>query len=261
MTPSVAIVVFLLGSAIGSFINVLALRYVPEKKLLGRHAVGGRSRCFSCQKTLKWYELIPLLSFLIQRGRCRSCSVGLSFQYPIVELFSGLILLGFALGFKNNFTWQEYAFLAVWILAAYILVLIAAIDFRLKIIPDELNIALAVLGVAVVAIKSAYWSHIIAALIALVFFGSVILLSKGRGMGVGDLKMAGAISLLMGWPDAMLSLVFSFVIGAAWSIGLLALGGKTLKDAVPFGPFLSAGVLITVFFGEQILGYYLQLFS
>lgn len=293
MNPVITIAVLLFGLAIGSFLNVLALRYHPEKRVLGKH-IGGRSRCFSCQKTLKWYELMPLLSFIFQRGRCRSCSVQLSIQYPIVELVAGFVTVGLVYGFKNYFEAFDlfgpgqsvawfYVLLGVWLLAAYALILMSAIDYRLKIIPDEINIFLAVLGAVVVAIKAVYvvplsftqwfvylfpglnWMtyqiavHLFAAFIGFAFFGLIILVTRGRGMGIGDMKLAAALGLLMGWPDSLVAFVLSFIVGALWAIGLIIFRAKSLKDEVPFGPFLAIGTLLTVFCGERLLNFYLTL--
>lgn len=283
------IILFLLGSAAGSFINVLSLRYKEGNKIFSRDIFFGRSLCPHCGKILSWYELIPFISFIIQRGHCRSCGFSLSWQYPIVEFLGGLILTALPLRFYEYFgisrlamvnqplIWY-YLILVVWILAAYGLLLMSAIDFRLGVIPDQINLFLVLLGGVLISGDSqfsffrkysilfgfqnnALLNHLLAAGLGLSFFGLVILLSRGRGMGVGDLKLAGALGLLMGWPDAIFAFLFSFLIGAIWSLGLIIAKKKSLKSAVPFGPFMAIGVLVAIFFGEKILDGYFSLIN
>ena len=280
---------FILGTAAGSFLNVLSLRYREGERIFTRDVFTGRSHCPYCGKTLNWRELIPLISFIVQKGKCRSCGRPLSLQYPFVEVLSGLIFVTFPVYFYRYFHVADlalggqpfhwyYWILGVWIAAAGGLILMSAIDFRLRIIPDQLNLFLAFLGIILIAVNknlsflggyallfkftdNVLLNHLAAAGAGLAFFGLVILFSRGRGMGMGDLKLAGALGLLLGWPDAILSFLLSFIIGAIISLGLIFLKKKSFKDAVPFGPFLAAGVFTVMFFGEKILNYYFQLFS
>ncbi|MDP2695673.1 MAG: prepilin peptidase [bacterium] len=244
-------IIFIFGLTIGSFINVVAFRY-PDDSTIGRtwlKILGGRSRCPNCNKTLRWYELVPLISFLIQLGKCRGCGVSISWRYPIVELFSGLAA---ALWYATIFTtlpWWQAVTLAV---AIFILILAAAIDARLSILPDGLNLSLAILGLALVIMRADYINSLVAAAGGILFFGGIVLLSQGRAMGMGDIKLAGAMGLLLGWPGAVLAFMLSFITGAIWGILLIMIKRKKLRDAIPFGPFLVAGSLLVVFFGPQI---------
>ena len=285
---------FFIGAAIGSFLNVLAVRYDPGKKILTRDIFLGRSHCVHCGKVLRWYELFPIFSYLIQRGKCLSCGASLSFQYFVAELIAGAILVFFTWHFYKFFNLADiisqggnigpyYIFLCVWILVAYGLLLMSLIDFRLKIIPDQINVFLLVLVAALVALKYFYsftntsflgkysllfnisaqplLSHFLAAIFGLFLFGLIVVLSRGRGMGIGDVKLAGALGLLLGLPDIVFSFFSSFIIGAIVGVFLLLLGKKSLKDAVPFGPFLALGVFLTIFWGENLLDYYFSLFQ
>ncbi len=217
---------FLIGLAIGSFINVLALRY-PFWNFWGR------SHCLHCRKNLSWQELIPVFSFLIQRGRCRSCKAKISLQYPIVELLAGIGAVILPVYF---------------LIPSYILLLTSLIDFRLQVIPDELSAALGWWGAGAIFLFGASWlNHLVAAAGAAAFLGSVILFTKGRGMGFGDLKLGAALGLWLGFPKIAFSLWAAFIIGAAWGVFLLLAKKKNLKDAIPFGPFLALGALITLF--------------
>jgi leader peptidase (prepilin peptidase)/N-methyltransferase len=297
MMDSMFIFRFVLGLAIGSFLNVVASRYDPEKNLFNLKNLGGRSHCPACKAQLRWWELVPLLSFALQRGRCRSCRGRISFQYPIVELASGVVLAFLPLAVFSAFNirfltltgssfFAYYLLASLFVLAGLALVLIAAIDLRRSLIPDELNIVVGALGILIVAAKAyfnffeglgggsflghyaliagfrsnVFVNHGAAAAIGFLLFLSIVLLSRGRGMGMGDVKLAGALGLLLGWPDAMLALIISFIIGAIVSVVFLIVRAKTMKSMIPFGPFMSAAAFVVIFFGRTIVDFYFTLF-
>lgn len=289
-------ILFVLGLAVGSFLDVIASRYQSEGKLLAASIISGRSRCMNCGKILRWYELIPLVSFMIQRGRCRGCRSKLSWRYPAIELGVGILFAGAAYRLYSLYSiWQfgdlaafpiwYFGILAVWLSALAILALVAFIDFRFSIIPDPLNLFVLLLGVIGVVIRSAFhisgflqgsflgyhallfgfqssaWlGHSFAAIFGLAIFGLIILLSRGRAMGMGDVKLAFVLGVLFGWPDIALLTTLAFVFGALWSLGALARGKKTMKDMVPFGPFIVLGALAVFFFGNSIMSGYFNLF-
>ena len=166
------------------------------------------------------------------------------------------------------------------------MLLLSVIDYRLYLIPDEAVIGIALLGILAAGIKFYYqdlinwqssfvgnyamlvalpvnlfWSHVIAGIVGLLFFGLIFTVTKGRGMGFGDVKLAGALGLLLGWPDSVLSFALSFVIGSVGGLLLMFLGRKKFRQPIPFGPYLIAGVFITVFFGFQIVDGYFKLFG
>jgi len=262
-------ILFLLGLGIGSFLNVVTLRYNEDGWVAGRH-LGGRSRCPHCGKTLAWYELIPLLSFIIQGAKCRSCGAPLSWQYPLVELLTALIFV---------FVPYQLAILGpslIWILVFVSLLTIAVIDFRKYMVPDEVTAFLFVLGIVWTAffaggsfigehaeffgLQGNVWqNHIFAAflgaaLIALIFFGT-----KGKAIGFGDVKLFGALGLLFGWPDIVLVFFLSFIVGALFSVPLLIRRLKGMKDFVPFAPFIAVASLIIFFAGDVIMNWYFSL--
>lgn len=279
-------ILFGFGLIIGSFLNVVILRYNPDNSVFSISRVSGRSHCMSCGKTLAWYELIPLFSFLIQRGRCRSCGNRLSRQYPIVEFLSGLIFLT-PLYFYSPSVGAHWPIIngSIWTLIFLTFLVLAAIDYRWYIIPDELNVFLAVLGAvrifienkigdfgefsgsfigsysALFGLRSDIWlNHLAGALIGFLLIGLIILLTKGRGMGIGDLKLIASLGVIFGWPDTVFLLAFGFIIGALFSVYLLAQRKKGMKDSVPFGPFLVLGAAVLVFFGNAILSRYFGIF-
>jgi leader peptidase (prepilin peptidase)/N-methyltransferase len=278
-------ILFLFGLAIGSFINVLALRYDGEHFVLNPKVIGGRSRCPHCKHTLRWFELIPLLSFIIQGGRCRKCHKAIGFKYPVVELLSAAVFIAVPWYFAS-YPWLLiagwYVISAFWIAAFEILLLIAYIDIRLQIIPDELTVALAVLALFETVFVAAYlgpdhqslfgsyaqifgiynnaWlSHFVGAVFGAGFLGSLVLATRGKGMGIGDVKLGAPLGFLFGWPDTLFLVVFAFMIGAVVGVIAIMLGKKTMKGALPFGPFLAAGGAVVFFFGMALMGSYLQL--
>ncbi len=235
------VLLFCLGLALGSFLHVLASRYDPERFILTRNTLGGRSYCPGCKKTLVWYELIPLLSFLIQLGRCRSCDVKLGWSYFIVELLCGFIVL-----FAPPF----------WAAVFLVLLLLTLIDIRLQMIPDELSVALGALGLGMLVAggAAAPWiNHFAAAFGAALFFGSLVAITRGRGMGMGDVKLAFALGLVFGWPNILPLIMLAFIIGAAVGVALIVAKSKNLKSALPFGPFLAVGAAIVFFFGQTLI--------
>jgi prepilin signal peptidase PulO-like enzyme (type II secretory pathway) len=235
------ILLFCLGLALGSFLHVLASRYDPERFILTRNTLGGRSYCPNCRKTLAWYELIPLVSFLVQQGRCRSCGAKLEWSYFWVELVSGLIV----------------AFAPLpWTIVFLVLLLITLIDLRLQIIPDELTVVLIALGIGLTAFMgqpSPWTNHLAAAFGAALFFAGLVAITRGKGMGIGDVKLGFALGLIFGYPNTLLLVMLAFVIGAVVGIGLIVSGSKGLKSAVPFGPFLAASAAIVFFWGQVII--------
>lgn len=287
---------FILGLAIGSFLNVVALRYDPYRSVFNFHSIRGRSMCPACHATLRSYDLIPVLSFLLLRAKCRYCRHPISFRYPTVELVTGLIFL-LPLYFNNHFglahlvaqggtlVWY-YALIVIWTAALLVFLLIALIDLQLYIIPNGLNWTLAALGLARAgflywfdkfdlthgtflgnyALLSGVREHVflnvgMGALFGAGMFAVIVAATRGRGMGLGDVKLMAALGLLFGWPDIVLVAIFAFILGALYSIRLLLIGGKSLKDAVPFGPFIVAGATLVIFFGHDLAEWYFNFFQ
>lgn len=280
---------FLIGLAVGSFLNVVSFRYQPSRKTWEKEVFWGRSHCLFCKKKLSWYELIPLLSFLIQGGKCRSCKNRISFQYPVVELLGGLIFVLVPLFLKNFFfyfpplaswIWVFAAFL--WILVLLDLLLVFLIDLKHYLIPNILNLLLLVLAVAWIflgtqgrifensfagsflksfsaifpTIENVWLAHLAGALVGGIFFFLIVLLSAGKAMGMGDVKLIFALGLLFGWPDILLIIFVAFILGALVSLILILLGKKKVSDLVPFGPFIVLAAVATFFFGAKILSLY-----
>ena len=291
-----AVILFLFGIVIGSFLNVVTMRYELLGSIVATKKIGGRSHCPKCKTTLRWYELLPIFSFILQGRKCRHCDYRLSWQYPTVELLTGILTAAIPLTLyvrfdilfaeaAGGFLVWFYAMCGLWLVAAYTFLVLSIIDLKYTIIPDAANILLGVLGLGVVAIKwfyaplLAYYGSFLgsyssflpvsdAALliqtlfsvgVGAVLFGGIIALTRGRGMGLGDLKLVVPIGLLLGWPDTVLAIAASFIIGAIISVFLMLFGQKSFKDGVPFGPFLAVAVFVTMFFGEAIMSWYFSL--
>ncbi len=252
------IILFMFGTIIGSFLNVVVLR------LNSGLSLGGRSKCPHCGKTLRFYELIPIFSFLSSAGRCRGCRAKISWQYPLVELWSGLV-------FATVFDPAKSQLLNALMLAVFCLfIALAAYDFRHKIIPDKLvylAIGIAFLCRLLVASGPAdFWAGPAFAL----FFFLIWLLSKGRAMGFADAKLALAIGWLLGLEIGLSAIVLSFWIGAATGLTLIAarcmpllrLRKKItiierfridLKSEIPFAPFMVLGAWLALVWQLDLL--------
>lgn len=250
--------IFFLGLTIGSFLNCVIYRLEEGKSFLK-----GRSFCPRCKHDLSWQDLVPVFSFLALRGKCRYCSERISWQYPAVELATGLLFvlnfLRFDLGGgRSNLLIFEFVM-------SLFLIVIFVYDLKHYLIPDRVvypAIALSLIFNLQFLISdqfSVFKLSILSALGASSFFLAIVLISRGKWMGVGDIKLAFLMGLILGWPDILVSLFLAFFIGAVIGTGLIALKRKGLKSEVPFGPFLVTGTFIALFFGKAILDWYLSL--
>ena len=291
------IIFFFLGLIWGSFMNVVVFRFKEGEFIFGRKVLSGRSHCRHCGKTLSWYELLPLLSFIIQFGRCRACGRWLSFQYPIVEALSGLLFLGTAYYFFSyhalDFTsialksqWWILGATVIWAAVFFILLLLSVIDYREYLVPDETVYAifgLAALwvlwlfgtghfGLIMGSFLGAYANlfglrhdilsnHLFAAFVGFAAIALIFFLSRGRAIGFGDVKLLAVLGLLFGWPDIVIILGLAFVIGAAVSLALLAKRQKGIKDFVPFAPFIALSSFLVFFYGSDIVRLYFYIFN
>jgi leader peptidase (prepilin peptidase)/N-methyltransferase len=245
------LVSFIMGSVIGSFLNVVIDR-VPHKKSL----VKGRSHCDFCHKKLVWFELIPIISYIFLHGKCRHCKKTIPLRVLIVELLTGF-------GYLCILSWAFVTGLSVISLFLFLLtfsvcIAIFFIDIEHRIIPDTLLIVLGIIGVVTVIfspLDTLALRIVIALLSFLVFFG-LFYVTSGRGMGFGDVKFALAIGFLLGFPGALVAFYTAFLTGAVISLILVIGGRKKFKTGtIPFGPFLVIGILVAMFFSAQILQY------
>jgi len=251
---------------VGSFLNVVIFRLKTKETILK-----SRSHCVFCKKKLSWYELIPLLSFTIQKGRCRECHKKISWQYPIIEIITGLLFLsaliysapgGSALGWQ--FPYIIYG-LFLWLIFSF-LIIIFVYDLKHYSIPNIIVLPAIVLSLffdIYLWLSTGqffiFLSSIIAMIIAGGFFLILVLISKEKWMGMGDVFMGMLMGLILGTPQIFVALFFAFLIGAIISIILLILKKKKMKSEIPFGPFLVLGTIIALLYGNVLLGWYLNL--
>ena len=245
----ILILLTLLGLCVGSFCNVLIYR-LPK----GEEFVKTPSHCMTCGHPLKWYELIPVFSWLAQGGKCRKCGVKLSPQYPIVEALNGLMWLVTGLLFRG-----DWLTVGLYCGLYSLLMVLSVIDWRTFTIPNGINLAILVLGVVRLVTDLGNWPLYLIGLISVsLVFLLLHVLTGGNGLGMGDVKLVGAAGLLLGWPNMILAVLVGSLSGAIiHSVRMRGGAGRKLA----FGPYLAAGIWFSVLFGNQIITAYLSLFG
>ncbi len=244
----------IVGLCVGSFLNVVIYR-LPEGMSLAKP----KSHCPNCKYELKWYDNIPVLSYCILGGKCRNCKTHISFRYTAVELANMLLWLACALLF-----WKTSVPLScIYMLAISVFICVFFIDLEHKIIFDRFQIILAVLGVASIFFdkSTAWYSHLIggAAGFGVFFLVAVAFekIAKKEGLGGGDIKLAGAAGLLLGWEKLLLAVLVA-TIPAAITMAIASKGKKGEQREFPFAPFLTVGFTVAMLFGEIIIRWYLS---
>ncbi|MGB3922156.1 MAG: prepilin peptidase [Minisyncoccia bacterium] len=254
------VILFVLGTIVGSFLNVIGLRWDSKN-------FGGRSACPNCAKTLSWHELIPVLSFFLLKRKCSGCQAPISWQYPIIEIWTGLIFasLFYIIDPLNLLSFLNYLVLVA-VFSLYIVITIY--DIRHKIIPDTLVYTCILLALgyrmySYFSLPTPYFLDLLAGPIIFVFFGSIWLFSRGRAMGFGDAKLGLSVGLLLGAAKGFSAIIFAFWLGALAALILffvVKLGlpaqagfiksdkGLTMKSEVPFGPAIVLGAWLALFF-------------
>jgi len=243
-----AVLVFIYGLITGSFLNVCIYR-IPRQMSV----VNPPSACPACGHRLRWFELVPLVSFIIQRGRCLSCSAAVAWRYPIVEILTGAFfsLSYYLYGLSIDF-WTV-------IILASLMLVVAFIDIEHRIIPNRLVIFGLAAGL-VMGLLRPDAGIVFMAKGLLAGFGAlfaVAVLSRGQ-MGFGDVKLAAVMGLFLGWQEVLLALFLAFLAGAIYGIFLMVFMGKGRKTAVPFGPFLAGATIAVYLWAEQITLWYIQ---
>jgi prepilin signal peptidase PulO-like enzyme (type II secretory pathway) len=280
------IFVFIFGLCIGSFLNAVIYRLEENKNLKGR------SFCPHCKHTLFWIDLFPIFSFLFLGGKCRYCHKKISIQYPLVEISTGLIFLLILnrfnvipsltgnLGTPQTLWIPAFAgmtiFLSFLFYIASALIIIFVYDFKHYIIPDKVLFP-AIVITFLFRLFGILWipafagmtgdkvatltNYFFAILVGAGFFFLIWLVSKGKWMGFGDVKLAVLMGILLGLPNVLVALFLAFFFGAIIGVMLMIYGKKGLKSEIPFGPFLISGTFIALFWGEQIVQWYLRIFN
>ncbi len=245
----ISIIFGLYGVVIGSFLNVLALR-LPLKESVTLK----RSHCMTCGHTLSWYELFPLFSYIFLGGKCRHCKSKISIQYPLVEGANGII---YAILFLVHGISVETI---LYCLCASALLALSIIDWRTQEIPVGFNIFILLLGLVRLVTDLGNWSQYVIGLFAVSgFLFLLFLITKGRGIGGGDIKLMAATGLLLGWQLNIIAFLLGCIIGSIIHLTLMAI--KKANRVLAFGPYLSMGVYIAMIWGEQLVSWYLSMWT
>ncbi|PKL72413.1 prepilin peptidase [Candidatus Kuenenbacteria bacterium HGW-Kuenenbacteria-1] len=241
--------IFIFGLIIGSFLNALIWRTHKKKSMLER------SCCPKCKHILGVKDLVPLFSFFWQKGQCRYCQKKISWQYPLVEFFTGVF---FCLVFLKNFEMNSLSFNSIILFRdlffVSVLMIIFVYDLKYKLILDKITLPAMAIGLMLNLILGISWQNLIfGSGIGGGFFLAQFLISKGRWIGGGDIRMGALMGLFLGWPQILVALFFAYILGAIIGVILIIFKKKGMKSEIVFGTFLAIGALISLFFGEQIL--------
>jgi leader peptidase (prepilin peptidase)/N-methyltransferase len=258
MTPYLVFSLFALvtGMVVGSFLNVCICR-MPK----GESVVTPPSHCPQCDYRIRWYDNIPIVSYLLLRGRCRGCGMHISPQYPLVELLNGLLTLALFLRFGPTL-----AFLVLFLFCSA-LVVITFIDLDHQIIPDEISLTGIVVGfVFSFFLQGHSWLNSLLGI--LLGGGSLLLVAYGyqwltgkEGMGGGDIKLLAMMGAFLGWKSIPFIIFASSLVGSVIGITIMLVQKKDSKLAIPFGPYLAFGAVLYIFYGRQIIHWYLNMGS
>lgn len=259
MEIAIGILACILGVVIGSFLNVCIYRLPKEESI-----ASSPSACQSCGHRLTAIDMVPVLSYIILGGKCRHCKAKISVQYPIVEALTGILFLLLYLKFGLTYHTLVYAALAA------LLIVISFIDFAHMIIPNGLVIAGLVVGAVqlITTVFTGYFGPWLVYIIGFFAGGLPLLLIglfcalvlKKEAIGGGDIKLMAFAGLILGWRLTIPAYLIGIVLGAIISVVLMAAGIKKRGDEIPFGPFLCIGIMASVFFGNELIVWYMGLF-
>jgi len=240
----------LLGLAVGSFLNVCIYRLPLEQSL-----AFPASHCPSCNRRLSWYENVPVLAWLVLRGRCRTCDAGISVVYPLVELFTGIM-----------FAWAAWQYGPGWLLVSRLLfgcmlIVLFFIDLRHRILPNVITVGGSIIGFLLSFVAPPGWVSsliglVIGGLIPLLLAEAYLRLRKVEGLGMGDVKMLALIGAFLGWQLVLLTLAVASILGSFVGLGLILARRGDMKLALPFGTFLAVAALFAAAAGGPIVQWY-----
>ncbi|MFH0857019.1 MAG: prepilin peptidase, partial [bacterium] len=261
------LLIFIIGLCIGSFLNVIILRLAENKNF-----IKGRSYCPKCKHKLFWYDNIPLISFILLKGKCRYCHNRISIQYPLVELATAIL---FILAFKHwyaisnpsassgqvfQFPISNYLLLFSYFIFTAILIIIFVYDFRWYMILDRVSVpAIITVFCLNLYLGKSVMDLLIAAFAIGGFFLLQFLISKGKWIGGGDIRMGFLMGMMLGLKNGAAALFISYILGALVGIFLIIMGKKKMQSRMPFGTFLAVGAYIAMLWGQEIIGWYVNL--
>ena len=246
------------GLIIGSFLNVVILRFDDLKTIFFT-----RSHCPKCKKEIPWYDLFPFFSYIALRGKCRACKDDISVQYPLVEVGTALVFI--LLFWRFGFSWE----FAVLLIISSILMIVLTYDMLHYLVADILVWICLGLWAVYLLVDYLFLHASIHVLLGSLygglalggFLGLLVLISKEKWMGAGDIKLGFLLGAISFWPLVLLSAFSAFTLGSIISLILIFARRKTMKDTIPFAPFLILGAYITLFWGPQIIDWYFGMFG
>lgn len=262
ITIVIIVALFIIGAAVGSFTSVVIYRLHTKKRGILR----GRSACPSCDKNLQPLDLVPVLSYLALRGKCRYCSKEISYMYPLLEIISGGLFACMFLKFPFlnealQFSGTDLGMYLLYAFYTFVLIFTFFYDLHYLKIADEILLPAILIGL-IATIATPLTPHFVDALIGAAagaaFFGVQVLLSRGAWVGLGDLRLGAFMGVIFGWKLLIVSLVISYLLGSAVALVIVAKTKKLFGVRIPFGPLLVTGTFVTVFFGNDILNWYLK---
>lgn len=245
----VGIFISFFGACVGSFLNVVVYRLNHNLSPLK-----GRSFCPRCKKKIPWQDNIPLVSFLFLKGKCRFCHSPISWQYPLVELGTGAVTyIVFRISYLAG---DDILSTIYYLLITYALIALFVSDFRYRTIPDEIVYP----AILISLLYSIYYTPytLLTGIGAGLFFLALVLATRGKGMGMGDAKLAGLMGLVLGFPGIVVALMLAFLTGAIAGVILVSIGKKHFREHIPFGPFLTSATWISLFWEQTIWRFYLE---
>ena len=250
--------IFVLGLIIGSFLNVVILRLKA-----GEQFVKGCSKCPYCQHCLGFWDLIPLLSFIFLKAKCRYCQARISWQYPLVELSTAVL---FVIGYHHylNLTlnpvllWPQYL---VYLVFTCFLIIIFVYDFKYYLILDKVSLTAFILAILFNILLGKPWQNLLLAALAIGgFFLFQFFISKGAWIGGGDIRLGLVMGAMLGWPQVLAALFLAYILGALEGLVLLMAKIKSWKSQLPFGTFLAPATLVVYLWGDGLISWYFNLF-
>ena len=241
------IIIFIFGITIGSFLNVCIYR-IP----LGESIVTAPSHCMTCGRKLKWYDMVPVFSWLVLGGKCRNCKSKISVQYPIIEGVNGILYV--VICAVNGLEWSSM----IYCFMASALLVLSIIDWRTYEIPFGINVFLFVLGVAMTILdRGNLADHLIGMICVSGLLGILYLLTGGRAIGGGDIKLMFACGLILGWKLILLAFFLGCIIGSV--VHIIRMSVKKAGRMLAMGPYLSVGILLAALWGNAWINWYLSL--
>ncbi len=241
------IIIFLYGLLIGSFLNVCIYR-IPRNE----NIVTTRSHCMHCGTQIKWYDLVPFFSFIILGGKCRKCKTRLSLQYPLVELFNALLYCSIFL--VNGFNFVSI----IYCLVTSALLVLSIIDFRTYEIPFGINVFIGILGLIRMGLDWTDWvNYVLGFCTVSLFLLLLYFLTKGRGIGGGDIKLMAAAGLVLGWKLILLAFILGCLLGSVMHV--IRMRVSKADRVLAFGPYLAMGIFVSMLYGEIFINWYLHI--